>query len=218
MAKRRKMSNNEEEKPYEIHAPVTLLQDPSVENWNKAYDTHVLPKYHKNRFNFSKIIYGKPSKESELPPIYLIPRQQAGPSFKEVKLSYLPSDSKVQYCMISKGYSMQGVSSFSLGPVVKDCLVIVNGAFSKQVTIMHVEGGGKVNLARKCLWERSRKKKDKKYKIEVCEDKKSMIVNDQVVNIQQWLKEHKSEWFDEWNRWRIAVALCGKGDFHWNNN
>lgn len=43
---------------------------------------------------------------------------------------------------------MQGVSSFSLGPVVGEGLVVVNAAFSKVIYLQHLIGGI-VNYKRK---------------------------------------------------------------------
>lgn len=80
--------------------------------------------------------------------IYFIPRERGGPSYKSVPLEGVINDD-VQYCPISKGYPMQDVSSFTLGPIVGEGLCLVNSAFSKSICIMHIEGGGKVDLKRK---------------------------------------------------------------------
>lgn len=92
-------------------------------------------KYKKNSKNFSTVIHGKPV---ELPNIYVIPRQRGGPSYKDVKLE-LDDANDIQFYPISKGYSMQDVSSFTFAPVVGHGLNIVNRAFSKCISVQHID-------------------------------------------------------------------------------
>ena len=66
--------------------------------------------------------------------IYVIPRQRGGSSYKDVELEFDDAND-IQICPISKSYSMQDVSSFTLGPVIWHGLNIVNSAFSKYISI-----------------------------------------------------------------------------------
>ena len=98
------------------------------EYWENLYNVKYNGnKYAKNTKNFSKIVYGK---QVEKPNIYIIPRQRGGPSYKNVQLEYDNAED-IQFCPVSKGFSMQDVSSFTLGPVVGHGLNVVNCAFSK---------------------------------------------------------------------------------------
>ena len=91
---------------------------------------------------------------------------------------------------------MQGLSSF---------FVLVNGAFSKQITTAHVMGGF-LNLKRKTLWELPRSKRSRQYSIEK-QSWTHMVVDGKRHDILSWLRVHEKEWFPEWNKWRQQVAL-----------
>jgi hypothetical protein len=77
------------------------------------------------------------------PPIFLIPRERGARGYKSIQLDGCESDS-VFYAPISKGYGMQDVSSFTMGPVktegVYTGLCLVNSAFSMIITIDHIDG------------------------------------------------------------------------------
>ena len=120
----------------------------------------------------------------------------------------------LQYCPISKGYSMQDVSSFTLGPVVGEGLCVVNAAFSKTICIMHIEGGGVVDLKRKSFWK---PKKNPTRHIEIY-DNTHILVDGVKFRIIKWLKNNLELWFDEWDKWRKSIAVSSIGDFHWTDN
>ncbi|CAH6420770.1 Hypothetical protein HVR_LOCUS1286 [uncultured virus] len=102
-------------------SPMNVLQH----NWNVAYKTIMDQKYAKETRNFSRTIVGNPQPLERHAPIYLIPRERGGPSYLSVPLQGInPAD--VQYCPISKGFPMQDVSSFTLGPIVGEGLCLVN--------------------------------------------------------------------------------------------
>ena len=128
--------------------PLTIKDEwftsPDKKAWEKLYDQVLCDKYKKNTRSYSKIL---PDKTFENPPIFLIPRERGGPSFYDVELNGYNSDD-LFYGMISKGYGMQNISSFSLGPVIGEGLCVVNSAFSKAIHVMHLEGG-QVDLKRK---------------------------------------------------------------------
>lgn len=192
---------------------IKIQEKEKTKCWEKLYSQHMNNKYKKNTRNFSKKITA--IKTFKNPPIYIIARERGGPSYKDVNCidsqgNEVKSED-IQFAPISKGYSMQNVSSFTLGPVVDHGLCVVNSAFSKGICIFHVEGGGKVNLKRKNFWQPS---KTPKYKISYINDL-FMKVDNKEMNILEWLKEHKTEWFDEWLKWSKSIALCSEGDFHW---
>ena len=210
-------------------APFNLLNSKDPIEWENTYKKVMNMKYQKNTRNFTKKIVGKKWESSDEPPIYLIPRERGGPSYKKNKLEGLNAED-VQYCLISKGFPMQSISSFSLGPIISDegGLCLVNYAYSKSICLMHIVGGGKVDLKRKDFWlpgvpQRSIKvvlrKADKTLlkTIDVA-DEEVMIVNGEEWDIKQWLWSHQNLWLDEWLKWRNCVALCGMGDFHWTDN
>jgi hypothetical protein len=92
---------------------------------------------------------------------------------------------------------------------------VVNSAFSKAISICHIEGGGKFNLKRKTFWQKARKPK---HKIVLTDNSELMIVDDNLVNIELWLKEHEHEWLSDWCCLNKHIALCGKGNFHWHGD
>jgi hypothetical protein len=167
------------------------------EIWKEAYDDLMEKKYHRSSRNFTRKISGKeyiPKGKKklppgELPPIYLIARERGGPSYKQVDL--VGSDSsELMFMPISKGYSMQGVSSFSLGPIVGEGLCLINSAFSKAVCLFHLVGGGRVDLKRKNFWRKGKALRD----IEVLSDTK-IKVDGKVYRTERWLEKNKELWF-----------------------
>jgi hypothetical protein len=143
--------------------------------------------------------------------IYIVPRARAGPSYLDVELEGVDK-TKVQYCPISKGYSMQDVSSFTLGPIVGEGLCLVNAAFSKMICLVHLEGGGAVDLKRKNFWKRS---KNPGRKLEFSDD--ILTVDGVDYNVYEWLANNEDLWYENWNKWRRSIALCSRGDFHWGD-
>lgn len=180
--------------------------DPII--WENLYQAIQCPKYKKNTRNFNKTVTGKPEDEKL---IYMIPRVRGGASFKERKLLGIEDNNNVQYCPISKGYGMQNVSSFTLGPVIGEGLCLVNAAFSKSVCIMHIEGGGVVDYKRKNFWKSSRKPERQ---ISIIDDE-HICVDGNIVETFVWLKDNEDLWLKEWMKWRNSIALCSLGDFHW---
>lgn len=180
--------------------------------WEQIYKFIMDKKYAKGSRNFSQNIYGSPF-DNGIAPIYLIPRERGGPSYLSVNLEGADKNN-VQYCPISKGFPMQNVSSFTLGPIVNEGLCLVNAAFSKCICIAHIEGGGKVDYKRKNFWKRN-----KTPHRNICFiDNTYMSVDNAKVNIIEWLTTNKELWFPEWELWRRSIALCSMGDFHWCDN
>lgn len=184
--------------------------------WEQAYDQIMDQKYAKNKRNFSQNLQGHTWKGKSLPPIYLIPRERGGPSYKDVKLKFNKSDD-VFFAPISKGYSMQDVSSFTLGPVVGEGLCVVNAAFSKVICIHHIEGGGKLDLKRKNFWARS-KNPEREISIYERDGKEVLCVDNIEYDPLQWLDQNRDLWYEEHEKWRKSVALCSMGDFHWGDD
>lgn len=182
------------------------------EFWELMYDEVMDKKYKKNTRNFTTTITGKKHEGGEAP-IFLIPRERGGPSYLKIELEGVDNED-VQYAPISKGYPMQDLSSFTLGPIVGEGLCIVNAAFSKSITVAHIEGDGKVDLKRKNYWKRS---KDPKRKIKLISSTE-MKIDGTKYNIFEWLKENEKKWLPEWELWRKSIALSSIGDFHWTDN
>ena len=187
--------------------------------WENMYFKVMNKKYIKGSRNFSKEIKGTPYEDGQAP-IFMVPRVRGGASYKSIPLKGVDNDD-VQYCPISKGYPMQDVSSFTLGPVVGEGLNVVNAAFSKEITVGHIEGGGVIDYTRKTFWKRSSKPK---YKIEACGPAEQVLsfttmkVNGKKCDTREWLRSHEKDWLKEWQKWRKSVALCSMGDFHWTKN
>lgn len=163
------------------------------------------------RRNFSHIITGSPFVEGKAP-IYIVPRIRGGPGYLSYPLIRVNMDD-VQYCPISKGFPMQDVSSFTLGPIVNEGLCLVNAAFSKSICIGHIEGGGILDLKRKNFWRRSKNPDH----IVLFIDKDQISVDGNICNTNIWLRQNEHLWYEQWNYWRKTIALCSKGDFHWTN-
>ena len=183
--------------------------DPQL--WEAAYQDTINPKYKKGTRNCR---IKPPTTKFHDAPIYLVPRER-GTSYKDIPLfdsagkQVKPDD--VFYAPVSKGYGMQDLSSFTVGPIVGEGLCLVNTAFSKAIGIMHVEGGGKWSDKRKNFWIRNKKPKYQIHRV----TSDTMSVDSVVVNIHEWLDSHKDEWYPEWLKWHDSVALCGDGNFHW---
>ena len=191
-----------------IIGDISLFDSTKEEDWESMYERIMEKKYAKETRNFSKKITGKKC-DGEVP-IYVVPLERGGPSYKTVELEGCNSED-VFYARISKGFGMQDVSSFTIGPIVGEGLCLVNAAFSKSICVMHIEGGGKVNLKRKNYWQR--KKKPEREIVLINEEE--MKVNGHTVKIVEWLKENEGIWMEEWNRWRKYIALSSRGSFHW---
>lgn len=180
--------------------------------WETLYKIVMNPKYGKNTRNFSQNIVGVPQ-EGNIAPIFLIPRERGGPSYLSVPLEGVNPD-HVQYCPISKGFPMQDVSSFTLGPIIGEGLCLVNAAFSKTICAAHIEGGGVVDLNRKNFWKRS-----KKPVRNICMMGPNVMYVDGVLTyVEQWLRANETLWYPQWELWRRAIALCSQGDFHWTDD
>ena len=191
-------------------ADPSLFHSLDANQWELAYKQVMNGKYAKGSRNYSKKMQGCEWTGSDQPPIYVIPRQRGGPSYKKHQLNGANCED-LHYALISKGFPMQDLSSFSLGPIVGEGLCLVNSAFSKCIAIEHIEGGGVVDLSFKHFWKRSSKPERS---IELV-NSQEMLVNGGLVNIKIWLAANHNLWFDQWDKWRKSVALCGLGDFHW---
>ncbi len=209
-----KMNNIQKASTKRVVYDEELFETHNTKEWESAYDRVMESKYKKNTKRYSTKIAG--SKLCDDPPIFLIPRERAGPSYYlvDVKFEDYTSEfikNKMQYCAISKGFGMQDLSSFVMGPFVNHGLCLVNSAFSKSIFTFHITGGT-VDLNRKNFWKQVPKSKERhtiKFK------KNQTKIDGKYVNIIEWLEEHEDEWYAEWNKWRKAVALCSIGNFHW---
>jgi hypothetical protein len=189
-------------------APLSIYDSKDSQLWECAYDTTMDKKYKKNTRRYSKKIVGKPMDCKE-PPIFLIPRQRGGPSYKNINLEGVDIEN-VQFCLISKGFGMQDVSSFTLGPIVGEGLCLVNAAYSKSVCVMHLIGGGYVDLKRKNFWHSGKSKRKIELKTRVADEtllnciqvakELVMIVDGKEYNIETWLRENEKEWLPEWEK------------------
>lgn len=191
----------------------TLFDTVDHQLWEAEYQRIMNIKYAKGTRNFNTTLTGNPWLGEGQPPIFLVPRVRGGAGYKSVKFQGVTSDDVV-YAPISKGFSMQDVSSFTLGPIVGEGLCLVNAAFSKSICIMHIEGGGRLDLGRKNFWRRAR---TPERVIQVIDDI-YMSVNGQKVIIHEWLAYNEEIWLPEWELWRKSIALSSMGDFHWTDN
>lgn len=187
-----------------------VFDSDDIEVWETVYQDVQEEKYNKTFRNFTRKFTAKPYDGSLAnPPIFLVPRQR-GKSYLDIKLRGV-ENKDVVFMPISKGFSMQGISSFTMGPIVGEGLCLVNAAFSKTICEFHICGGGKVNLKSVNFWRKARKPLRE---IEIYEGG-NMTVDGVMVNIEVWLEDNKELWFEEWDNWRKSVALCSRGDFHW---
>ena len=194
-------------------ADFEILNSSSEKEWEKVYQATLDPKYQKGTRGYSKKVVGKAVAEGAIPPIFLIPRERGGPSYKSYRLADGYEADDLQYAAVSKGFGMQDLSSFTLGPIIdkEGGLCLVNYAHSKMICVHHLEGGGKVDLKRKSYWRRSKKTKREVQML----DRKRILVDGVEYATIDWLKENTELWFPEWERWRKSVALCSNGNFHW---
>jgi len=167
-----------------------LFESNSKKEWEAAYKQIMDKKYAKNTRNFNS------STNSTLRggAIFIVPRIRTD-SYKRFDLKDGESTmdkTQVFYAAISKGFGGQDISSFTMGPIIGEGLCLVNAAFSKSVCIKHIEGGGKVNLARKNFWQKG----NPKYTIKERGD--DMYVNGKLVEKVEWLRKHEGEWLEEW--------------------
>lgn len=181
--------------------------------WEAEYQRTMDRKYAKNTRNFRPVKVNPKRDYGPDPPIFLVPRERGGPSYKEAQLEGADVNDVV-YCPISKGFPMQDVSSFTLGPVVGVGLCIVNAAFSKAICIHHIEGGGVVDLKRKIFWRSSRNPKRRITNI----GNGRMTVDGTEYVIEQWLRDNEREWLPEWEKWRRCLAMASIGNFHWTGD
>ena len=186
-----------------------VLEDDYWENlYQEKYKDN---KYKKNTKNFSNKIVGK---SVENPNIYIIPRQRGGPSYKNVKLEFDQAED-IQFCPVSKGYSMQDVSSFTLGPVENHSLNIVNCAFSKCISISHIDGSGRFDVKNKKYWKKI--KKNPLRRIVNLTETEMSIDGTRVVK-KLWLENNKELWYEDWKKWHDAIRFGSEGSFNWTNN
>lgn len=192
--------------------------------WEEEYENIMATKYRKGTRNYSKV-KGEPSvnqgERDDGSPIFIIARQRGGPSYKSIDLvcdGETIDQENVAYCAISKGFGMQDVSSFTLGPVVGEGLCVVNAAFSKAICPFHIEGGGTVDLKRKGYWKRSRKPLRKVEIIDESGEFNLIKVDGEYFSAEEWLRDNEDLWFEEWDKWRKYVALCSVGSFKWDRD
>lgn len=208
-----------------IHT-LSLFETNDEDKWNEAYEKTMDKKYKKGTRNYSKKIDVPSLENVDEAPIYLIPRERGGPSYKDVDLVGVDV-SQVRFCPISKGFPMQDVSSFTLGPIPGHGLCLVNSAYSKSICVMHIVGGGKCDLSRKNFWKPGKPTRNIELRTRVADqtllaslnitNSETMIVNGKEWIIEDWLRAHEDEWLSEWTKWSRSVALCSMGDFHWTD-
>ena len=180
-----------------IVADLNLMASTDPEVWERAYQLIMDDKYKKGTRKFSGEVNGVNWPLSTDPPIYIIPRIRTE-SYKAISVnspdpSVLVNSSTIHYVEISKGFSGQDVSSFTLGPIVGEGFCLVNAAFSKCISIMHIEGGGKLNLKRVCFWESA---KQPIRNITLIDDQ-TFIIDGVKHNINEWLINNENLWFPQ---------------------
>ena len=189
-----------------------LFNSSDPEIWEKAYVYTMEEKYAKYHRKYKVPIPTIPWAGEGNPPLYIVPRVRGGPSYKSVPLAGVESN-QVFYALASKGFPMQEVSSFTLGPVIGESLCLVNAAFSKVISTFHIEGGI-IDYKRKSFW-RPRRKPERKIEFDMT-NRIHMKVDGETVVVNDWLCENEDLWLDDWEKWRKSVALCSRGDFHWS--
>lgn len=187
--------------------------DPDV--WEAAYQQIMDKKYAKGTRKFT--LYEPPQNYTKVmgaePPIYLIPRVRAGPSYKSVELNGAEKE-QIMYAAVSKGYPGQDVSSFTVGPIIGHGLCLVNAAFSKSICLFHLRGGV-TDLSRRNFWRPVPKSKQRKI---LRLDDYNIMVDGTSYNTIEWLQNHEDLWYAEWDKWRRSIAMCSMGDFHWSDD
>ena len=197
----------------EVVAPIppTISDEKTKQElyWENLYnEKYVNNKYKKNSKNFNATIHGNPV---EKPNIYIIPRERGGPSYKLVELEH--DDVKnIQFCPISKGFSMQDVSSFTMGPIINHGLNLVNSAFSKCIAIKHIDGSGCFSMTNQKFWKKNRKGPQRK--ITCSSNETSMCVDGVIVNKEEWLKTNQHLWFNDWKKWHDTIRFSANGHFN----
>ena len=187
----------------------SLFNSEDIAEWEAEYQRVMDSKYKKDTRNFHPTTISLSRNYGAEPPIYLIPRERGGPSYKATQVEGAKNED-LAYCPISKGYSMQDVSSFTLGPIVGEGLCLVNAAFSKCIYTWHLEGG-KVNLKRKSFWQSSGER-------HVVLKGKEIEVDGKSYEKYSWLKKNEKLWLAEWQKWRQSIAMASRGSFHWGGD
>lgn len=195
----------------------TLLDSNDTIRWEEEYERIMDKKYAKGHRRSKLHITGEEWPVDQEPPIFVIPRERGGPSYKLTPLRDIDKKpvnrNDVFYALISKGFPMNDVSSFSLGPIVGEGLCLVNAAFSKSICIMHIEGGGRLDLSRKNFWRKARNP----HRVIQVLDHDHLLVDGVEYETKVWLRDNEELWLDEWEEWRRCVAMASMGDFHWGD-
>lgn len=104
-----------------VIASFDLFETEEKDAWEEIYEKVMDNKYKKKTRSYSKTFenqaLNKPSKNGN---VYLVTRQR-GKSYKGLEFDDA-SCSDIQYCPISKGFSMQDLS----GPIIGEGLCLVN--------------------------------------------------------------------------------------------
>lgn len=196
-----------------VSGNIALFDNLDGDLWEEEYSTIMNKKYAKGTRHYSTHVECNLYKGEGTPPLFIVPRVRGGPSYKTIPLEGVTPD-EVYYALISKGFPMQDLSSFTIGPIVGEGLCLVNAAFSCCIGIMHIEGGGQLDLKRKNFWRRAR---NPERKIEILNDN-SILVNGKKHSIIKWLSSHEDLWLEQWDLWRKHVAMASTGSFHWCEN
>ena len=163
--------------------------------------------FQKTSRNFSRKIMGR---RMDDPPIFVISRRR-GHSYKAIPLAGLSSQD-VFYAPVSSGFSMQDASSYIMGPVVGEGLNLTNAAYSKIITVMHIQGGGRVDYRSKSFGKPGKAIRE----VQVTSPT-TMLVDGSEVLIKTWLESNKALWFEEWNLWARSIAMCSRAEYRWGN-
>lgn len=187
--------------------------DPLV--WEQAYTEIMDKKYAKGtrKFTLYKPLLNYQQVHGCQPPIYLIPRVRAGPSYKSCVLNGAEPQ-EVLYAAVSKGYSGQDISSFTVGPIIGHGLCLVNAAFSKAICLFHLKGGV-TDLKRRNFWRSVPKSKQRQ--ISRIDDN-TIMVDGKSYDTITWLQDNEDLWYPQWDLWRRSIAMCSMGDFHWSDD
>jgi len=207
------------------HLDIALYDEVEESKWEEMYAKCMNEKYAKNTRHFDRGYANTPDPDEQgNGKVYVVPRIRTE-SYLDVHLVGV-DQSKVRYCPISKGFGMQDVSSFTLGPVVGEGLCVVNAAFSKQICVDHITGNGKFVPTRVGHWVNKGKVKRKVELVSRGAHRANTVYNGggvrQWISVDgveydaiEWLTQNKDVWFDEWDKWRRSIALSSEGNFHW---